>query len=103
MRTFSRPLASYSVAVKNDNCRQSKLLLRNHYILEECISRVSGGNGSVVWSTGRLIWRLAYCVQKNIISLLTVLCIEMKNATITVWLDQETKDKVAVGLTATVA
>ena len=29
----------------------------------------------------------------------TVLCIEMKNATITVWLDQETEDKVAVGLT----
>ena len=35
---------------------------------------------------------------KNIISLPTVLCIEMKNATITVWLDQETEDKVAVGL-----
>ena len=30
---------------------------------------------------------------------LTVFCIEMKNATITVWLDQETEDKVAVGLT----
>ena len=29
----------------------------------------------------------------------TVLCIEMKNATITEWLDQETEDKVAVGLT----
>ena len=40
---------------------------------------------------------------KNIISLLTVLCIEMKNPTITVWLDQETEDKVAVGLTTTVA
>ena len=40
---------------------------------------------------------------KNIISLLTVLCIERKNATITVWLDQETEDKVAVGLTTTVA
>jgi len=36
---------------------------------------------------------------KNIISLVTVLCIEMKN-TITVWLDQETEDKVAVGLTS---
>ena len=36
---------------------------------------------------------------KNIISLPTVLCIEMKNATITAWLDQETEDKVAVGLT----
>ena len=36
---------------------------------------------------------------KNIISLLIVLYIEMKNATITVWLDQETEDKVAVGLT----
>ena len=36
---------------------------------------------------------------KNIISLPIVLCIEMKNATITVWLDQETEDKVAVGLT----
>ena len=100
MRTFSRPLASYSVAVKNDNCRQSKLLLRNHYILEECISGVTGGNGSVVWSTGRLTWRLhGLLCAKNIISLLTVLCIEMKNATITVWLDQETEDKVAVGLT----
>ena len=43
-----RPLASYSVAVKNDNCRQWKLLLVNHYILEECISRVTGSNGSVV-------------------------------------------------------
>ena len=40
---------------------------------------------------------------KNIISLLTVLCIEMKNPTITVWLDQETEDKVVVGLTTTVA
>ena len=29
---------------------------------------------------------------KNIISLPTVFCIEMKNATITVWLDQETED-----------
>ena len=36
---------------------------------------------------------------KNIISLPTVLCIEMKNATITAWLDQETEDKVAVELT----
>ena len=36
---------------------------------------MSGGNGSVVWSTGRL----AYCV---------------------LWLDQETEDKVAVGLIA---
>jgi len=26
-------------------------------------------------------------------------CIEMKNASITVWLDQETEDKVAVELT----
>ena len=36
---------------------------------------MSGGNGSVFWSTGRL----AYCV---------------------LWLDQETEDKVAVGLIA---
>ena len=36
---------------------------------------------------------------KNIISLPTVLYIEMKNATITAWLDQETEDKVAVELT----
>ena len=40
---------------------------------------------------------------KKIISLPTVLCIEMKNSTITVWLDRETEDKVAVGLTTTVA
>ena len=39
---------------------------------------------------------------KNTISLPTVLCIERKNATITVRLDQETEDKVAVGLTTTV-
>jgi len=32
---------------------------------------------------------------KNIISLLTVLCIETKNATITVWLEQETEDKMS--------
>jgi len=50
---------------KNDNCRQSKLLLGSHYILEECISRVTSGNGSVVWSTGRLTWRLAYCVPRT--------------------------------------
>ena len=42
---------------------------------EEC-----NGNGSVVWTTGRLTGRLAYCV---------------------LWLDQETEDKVAVGLIAT--
>ena len=38
----------------------------------------------------------------NIISLPTVLCIETKIATITVWLDQETENKVAVGLTTIV-
>ena len=40
---------------------------------------------------------------KKIISLPTLLCIEMKKSTITVRLDQETEDKVAVGLTTTVA
>ena len=37
------------------------------------------GNGSVVWTTRRQTGRLAYCV---------------------LWLDQETEDKVAVGLIA---
>ena len=63
----------------NESCRQSKLLLGNHYLLEECISRVTSGNSNVVWTTRRLTGRLAYCV---------------------LWLDQETEDKVAVGLIA---
>ena len=40
---------------------------------------MTSGNSSVVWTTRRLTGRLAYCVP---------------------WLDQETEDKVAVGLIA---
>ena len=66
--------------------------------------KMTGGNGSVVWSTGRLTWRLAYCVPRTPFpyQLFSVLKGRMPQS-LSVWLDQETEDKVAVGLATTVA